>query len=467
MANQITPIGLVMIPFGLVAAISSPRMLFAALLFFAPFSATAVVNVGAGDNASGVTVYVYLAILLVLRAVCDSLFRLRLGLPRVISRPVMYLFLFVGVCAVSILMPLWINGKLEIISPFLLDMTTTPLYFSSKNVTGVIYLLLGVCTAAAVARRTLAPEEFAAAVKICMWSGLFVSFWALFQLACYLLHVPYPAILFNNSATPTAQGFTGTLNEGSLRRLSSVAVEPSMMAAAILAVFPFCLVAFAGSGHVLSRRMDKWVFGIMVAALVLSTSTTAFIGLFVIAMIYARYHIKFRRMSILWLVVPCILAGLSVAAYLFIPPVTALLNVTLLDKATGFSALERTKTIVYAFSYFLQYPILGVGWPSVTSHDTVVRLLANCGVVGLIAFSVAVGSIAIRLLRRISSIETEAEAFTSPALLMYMAFAATMVIAMIDGLPYVIGYFWVTLGLAISAPTLKLDQGSPFRKGAK
>lgn len=464
---QITPIGLLIIPFGIVAAISFPRMLFAAILFFAPFTATAVVNVGAGQEASGVTVYVYLAILLVLRGLCESLWRLRLAIPRSISKPVMYLFLFFAVCSVSIAMPLWIDGKLEIMSPVLIDMTTTPLYFSSKNVTGLIYLFLGIYTATAVARRTLKREDFAAAIRICMWSGLFVAIWALLQLACYLVHIPYPAFLFNSSAAPAAQGFVGTLNEGSLRRLSSVAVEPSIMAASLLAILPFCLAAFTGSGRVLSRKTDKWILGIMVAALVLSTSSTAIIGLFVIAMIYVRYHIKFRKLSVVWLILPLILGALGVAAYLFVPPVTALLDATLLDKAGGYSALERSKSIVYAFSYFLQYPILGVGWSSVTSHDTVVRLLANCGVLGLLAFAAIIGSITIRLLRRVSCLKNREEAFSNPAFLLYIALAITIVVAVIDGFPYVFGYFWVTLGLAMSASTLNLDQGSPFREGVK
>jgi len=464
---HITPIGLLLIPFGILAAISFPRILFASILFFAPFTATAVVNVGSGQNASGITVYVYLAILLMLRGLCESLWRLRVAIPRAISKPVMYLFLFFAVCGVSIAMPLWIDGKLEIMSPVLIDMTTTPLYFSSKNVTGLIYLLLGVCTATAVARKTVKPQEFAAAIRICMWSGLFVAIWALLQLVCYLLHIPYPAFLFNSSAAPSAQGFIGTLNEGSLRRLSSVAVEPSIMAASLLGILPFCLAAFTGSGQVLSRRTDKWILAIMVAALVLSTSSTALIGLFVIAMIYVRYNIKFRKLSVVWLILPLILGGLCVVAYLFVPPVTALLNVTLLDKAGGYSALERSKTIIYAFSYFLQYPILGVGWSSVTSHDTIVRLLANCGLLGLLAFTAIIGSITIRLLRRVSQFKNKAEAFSNPAFLLYIALVVTIVVAVIDGFPYVFGYFWVTLGLAISASTLNLENGSPFRESLK
>jgi hypothetical protein len=83
------------------------------------------------------------------------------------------------------------------------------------------------------------------------------------------------------------------------------------------------------------------------------------------------------------------------------------------------------------------------------------------------AFSAFIGSIVMRLLRRISYIENEAEAFASPALLLYIALVVTIVVAVIDGLPYVFGYFWVTLGLAISAPSLKLEHGSPFREGAK
>jgi hypothetical protein len=86
---------------------------------------------------------------------------------------------------------------------------------------------------------------------------------------------------------------------------------------------------------------------------------------------------------------------------------------------------------------------------------------------GLLAFAAIIGSITMRLLRRVSYLKNRAEAFSSPALLLYISLVVTIVVAVIDGLPYVFGYFWVTLGLAISAATLKLDQGSPFREDAK
>lgn len=467
MAVQITPIGVALIPFGFLAAIATPRKLFAATLFFAPFSATAVLNVGSGLNASGVTVYVYFAILLFLRAIYDALINLRLVIPRTIGRPIGYLLLFVSVCAVSIIMPLWINGKLEIISPDLLDMTTTPLYFSSKNVTGVIYVFLGIFTATLVARRTLDPQEFRAAVRICTFSGLFVALWGLLQLACFLLHVPYPAFVFNSSATGSAQGFASTLGETGLRRLSSVAVEPSIMAASLLTILPLSLAAFAGDGYVVSRKGDKCFFGTMILVLFLSTSSTALIGLFLIGLVFARYLVKFRRLSVLWFVALLFFGIFFVGAYFFIPPVNTLLNFTLLSKAGGYSALERTKSIVYSFSYFLEYPVLGVGWASVTSHSAVVALLANCGLIGLGAFIILVGSVIARLLRRISAIKDGTQAFNSPALLLYIALVVALIIGAIDGLPYVFGYFWVLLGLAISAPSLNIDQTSFFRESAK
>lgn len=463
---QITPIGWLLIPMGIISAIVAPRRLYRVTIFFAPFSATAVLNVGAGDTASGVQVYVFFAVLLILRTVLDAVVHLEISIPKVIRRPLAYLFVFVFVCAVSVVMPFWIDGRLQIMSPILLDMTTTPLRLSSANITGIIYLLLGACSMGIVARKTIDPEEFRASVRVYTLSGAFISAWGLFQAACHILHIPYPSFIFNSSATPTAQGFDSILESSGLQRISSVAVEPSLFAACLLTIIPFSLVAFVGGGHVVSRRADKWLFGLMLAALFISTSSTAYLGLAVLLLLCVRYLMKFRGLQPKYVLL--ILAGLFsvVVAYLFVPAVQLLFQSALLSKSGGYSALERTKTIVYAYGYFLQYPILGVGWSSVTSHDTIVMLLSNCGIAGLLAFSIFIGSIFVPLRQRVNclNIKSRIMAFDSPALLLLIILITTMMVAIVDGFPHVFGHFWVVLGLAVSAPVLGSGREYLFRE---
>lgn len=49
-------------------------------------------------------------------------------------------------------------------------------------------------------------------------------------------------------------------------------------------------------------------------------------------------------------------------------------------------SIDRFYSVAVAWQLWLSAPILGYGWGSITSHDLLVRLLANCGVVGLAGF---------------------------------------------------------------------------------
>jgi hypothetical protein len=461
---QITLIGWLLIPVGIVLMAVAPRRLYLAMLFLAPFSATAVMNIGAGSNASGLQVFVFFSFLLVLRAVLDALIRLKISIPATISRPLAYLSVFVFICFISIVMPLLIDGRLQVMSPYLLDMTTTPLQFSSSNITGCIYLLLGACSGAIIARRTLDPNEFRLAVKVYTLSGFFISLWGLMQMGCRLVGVPYPSFVFNSSATGSAQGFDSIMDATGFQRISSVAVEPSIFAASLLTIIPFSLIAFFGDGHVVSRRADKWIFGVMLAALLASTSSTAYVGVLVLLGLSLRYLVKFKGLRLRYIALIFCVLGSIVLAYLAIPPIRLLIQAALFSKAGGYSALERSKTVVYAFGYFLRYPILGVGWSSVTSHDSIVKLLSNCGILGLLAFTVFVGSILVALRRRIKALDirNKAKAFDSPLLIMLVIVFTTLAIAAMDGFPYVFGHFWVVLGLAMSAPALSRQHAYLF-----
>ena len=62
-------------------------------------------------------------------------------------------------------------------------------------------------------------------------------------------------------------------------------------------------------------------------------------------------------------------------------------------KTDSGSAAERIYSVQVAWEYFLKYPILGCGWGMITSHDLIVCLLANSGIIGFLAFFAMVISI--------------------------------------------------------------------------
>uniref|UniRef100_E6QLJ1 O-antigen ligase n=1 Tax=mine drainage metagenome TaxID=410659 RepID=E6QLJ1_9ZZZZ len=453
---EITPIGWILIPLGVILFFANPTWLYVLTIFFAPFSATAVVNIGSGEATSGVQAYLMFATLLITQKLLNALLRLKVGFPKKIRKPLWLLFLFVATCLASLVMPLWINGRLQITSPLLTDMATTPLIFSSTNITGVVYLVIGTCLTAIVAKTTLDAEKFHQAVKIYVISGVFISLWAVLQLTCGIAHIPYPAAIFNSSKTPSALGYAAELELVKIPKISSVAVESSMLAASLLTMIPLGFASFFGSGYVLGRRLDKWIFGLMVVALVLSTSSTAYVGVCIFLLLGARYLVKFHRLHFKYALLVIVLIAVALTSYALVPQVQLIAQELLLNKASGYSALERAKTIYYAFGYFTQYPILGVGWSSVTSHDTIVKLLSNCGILGLLAFSAFIFSIARSLQGQIGLLATNMHnnPFDNYALIMFIVLIMMLSIAVMDGFPYVFGHFWVVLGLAISAPNM-------------
>ena len=136
-----------------------------------------------------------------------------------------------------------------------------------------------------------------------------------------------------------------------------------------------------------------------------------------------------------------------------------------LSKPTSDSALERLITTLNAWDYFQQYPILGLGWGSVPSDDLVVFLLANTGVIGLVAFLALI----VAVLRRVGGALRAGRAGAAPEWLTFraagagVAFTTVVFLSASARFTYEYAHFWVALGLAIGASvaTLIASQSSP------
>jgi hypothetical protein len=386
-----TPHAFLLVPLGLALLIFSRKWLYRLFIASTVFSGTAVFNVGSGDNASGVQVWMFFGTLWLLRDLGSRLGRGNVSLRKSLASSAGWLLVFLFV------------------------------------------------------------------------SGVFVAAWGFFQLACGFVNVTYPAALFNNSASPGAGGFATALPDIAFKRMSSVALEPSILSQVLLTVIPLTIPAVLGCGYLVSRRFDRGCFLLLTAALIATTSSSAYAGALVLIVATAglsvRMKIKGRRAMLkmtAWV-------GLGIPAcfvllYSVVPIFRTIMDFALFSKSTSYSALERLKTIQDAWGYFLQYPLLGVGWGSVTSHDLVFKLLANIGLLGLLSFTALVVSISSELFRKVRARRDEV-ALTQMVWL--LSFIMLLFMNAISEFSFVLGHMWLILGIAMSCAALPEQASQP------
>ena len=446
---SVTITGLFLIPLGVVAFLARPKWLYALAIFFAPFSATSLINSGSGDAGSGFQPGMYFGGLLLLRAAIGVLFRMRVTIPRPIRKPLWLVFVFVAVCGASLMMPFIINGRILVMTHGLLTSPVEPLYFKSANITYEIGVIYGLCFAAYVARESLDPEGFMRTVRIYLASGIFISLWGIMQGALFIVHLPYPAAVFNNSASPYALGYEKELSTIAVPRVSSVALEASVLATCIVGMLPIVIAAIMGRRRIFGKFIDWTMLVLMLVTLALTTSSTAYLSAGVLALVMAWTLYRYGRLNVLWILGLATLAGLVVAAAVVIPQARVIVQEVLLNKSDSYSALERGTVVLRDAEYFQQYPILGLGWGSAPAHDLTFGLLANTGVIGLSSFVLFIGYMLWRL-RKDSASHYESRQPFRPSYVMFLSILATCSAYVLAGLPGGPA-FWLIVGLGVAA----------------
>jgi hypothetical protein len=130
-----------------------------------------------------------------------------------------------------------------------------------------------------------------------------------------------------------------------------------------------------------------------------------------------------------------------------IPIVSDIVNTALLHKYSDSSGLERSLTIILAFGYFQQFPILGIGWGSATSHDLIVKLLSNVGILGAFTFLGTMYCVMRANWRALEPLVLSRSVARAAWLLGFTVFVLTSVLS---GFPLAFGNFWLVLGMAMS-----------------
>jgi hypothetical protein len=457
-----TLLGYILLPVGLAGLFFSKKWLYRLFVFWTLFSATSVVNVGDPDSGSALQVWMFFGFLWILRLLMENAMTLSFSIDRRILPPCLWLLAFLFVALFSLFMPIYIDGTLAITSPFLGTDPDTPLYFTSHNATQFLYLVFGVAIAICVAHSNMRDEVRHETEKIILLSALFISVWGVLQFVCNLTGIPYPDFIFNNSGSSSGKGFLETLS--GIGRLSSVTLEPSVFAQDLITLLPLTLPAWLKTGSVFSLSIDRYCAVLFVAMLILSTSSTAYVGLVILALVLWPLLVRTSSISVAKAskyAALAVVATVSVgtAAALSIPIVRNVVQMALLNKFTSGSGLDRIFSIRVAFGYFQQFPILGIGWGSATSHDLIVKLLSNVGIIGTFTFLGAMYCVMHANWRVLDSSAFPLNLSRSAWFLSLTVFVFTSIFS---AFPLAFGNFWLVLGMAISTSWAEATAQAPL-----
>jgi hypothetical protein len=446
-----TPLGYILLPVGLAGLLFSSKWLYRFFVFWTLFSASSVANFGEGDSGSALQVWMFFGFLWLSRLILERLSTLSFSLDRRILRPCLWLIAFLAVAALSLVMPAFIDGRLAITSPILGDGSETPLYLTTHNFTQLLYLIFGGTIAICVAHANIDKDQRHNTERIILFSAIFISAWGILQFVCNVTGIPYPDFIFNNSGSASGKGFLQTLEAG-VGRISSTAVEPSVFAQSLISLLPLTLPAFLKRGSVISIPIDRLCAALFVVLLVLSTSSTAYLGIFILgvlllAVLLRSHLISVAKASLLALLAAGGLAAIVTLAFVSVPIVSQVANSALLNKSSSGSGLERLMTITLAWGYFQQFPVLGIGWGSATSHDLFVKLLSNVGVAGTLIFLIAMFSVIRSNWQGLDDLVLPAELSRS---VWFLALTVFLVTSVLIEFPLAFGNFWLVLGMAIA-----------------
>ncbi len=306
-------------------------------------------------------------------------------------------------------------------------------------------------------------DKLKSSIKIYLISAFIVSIWGLLQLLTHYTNVPYPAFLFNNSASDAVLKFISfTGGDSGMARINSVAVEPSIFARYMLSVIPLALILYMKKVKLFSSLFTLFCFIVVyVLVLILTLSTSAYLGIAFMFMVLFFYLKKYRELKFFLKVIMVFLLIIIAIAFIMPEWFYNLIQMTFYKPVT-FSGMERIFASQEALGLFSAYPLLGVGWGSNTSFDLISYLLANSGLFGALCFALFVLSAYkhFRWLQKNNNIGFETKAYTDG---IGLSLLTGIFLNLTGGLDLVFLHLWFLLGLMLSLSKITSHQTTKNR----
>jgi hypothetical protein len=458
---EITGIGFILIFIGLLLLFFPTKWLYYLTIFFIPFSATSIINITYGALGSGIQASIYFGSLLLGKELLRTVFQLKLILPEERGWSFFLLGAFGFIAFFSLIMPIIIDGKVTILSPeaTIWDHWEIPITLTRRHFTQLLYLIYGISLSVLIFIRNTNYQNIDATIKVYLISSIFVCFWGLFQWICFVKNIPYPAFLFNNNIHPGGMGYDEVL-EGlfSIKRISSVSIEPSILGQFLLSILPIILFAVTANHIILSHFWDKLSLLLIVIVLLLSTSSSGYLGLLFMILSVIIINKKVYKLRLRLIILTIGFSIICILIYIWSPVVQNLIEVSIFSKLSTASGLERLQSIQDSWTYFLRYPILGVGWGTANSYDLVVKLLSNIGIIGFLIFMIFLIYIIRRFIIIINDKLLKSTTYNSLFNGILIALVTVLFMNTISGFSFMFGQLWFLIGLLIGSTCLMINE---------
>ncbi len=326
-----------------------------------------------------------------------------------------------------------------------------PLRFSSNNITQTVYAVGGlICfmTTFAFFRRNGAPSIFINGILIV--AGINLGF-ALADIITYFTHTDF------------LLGFVRTANyalltnaeKGGLKRISGTFPEASAFADFTLVLFSIVTSLWLGG---IRSALTGTIAGLLLVALILSTSATALVGLAVVLPILCLQSFLAARQEPgagRPVLIVSILASMPLVIFFVLIAMPDLahnlhdfLDEMLFSKADSQSGRERFMWNAMAYQAFLDTSGFGAGLGSARASSFGLVLLSNIGIFGTLLFAIFVGRVLLTDTRSGNPSSRQAAAVVRAA---KAGFITVLVSAATSGTVYDLGLMFYILAGSVSA----------------
>jgi hypothetical protein len=392
---QISLPGLLVCAAILVVAYYSRGMLIIGLIASLAFGATAVMTLTALGGSSPL-IYTMFAALLVTAVAARRRIWLDLGSVFGSIRPVWILTSLMAYAIVgSWLFPRFFAGQTSVFvqSKTRLAVVEASLAPVSGNISQTGYFILGGLTAIALCALLLHSDRIDQVRRgFFLWCGLHAGM----GLIDFIGKNAGAGELLGPIKTANYAIITGAMEAG-FSRITGAFSEASSFGGVSLACLAFCYTYWRKT----KSRLAQWLAAILLFLVVLSTSSTAYVGLailcvpvaFSIALSLLRGRVESDEILITAILVTGGIAimGLSLYNPAIFEPFVNLINSTIINKADSSSGQERTYWNVKSLQAFLDTSGLGIGFGSSRASSWPIAVLSQLGFFGSLMMAILLG----------------------------------------------------------------------------
>lgn len=411
-----------------------------AFVLFISFNSTAIFFV---DDETAISLPFSLFFLSFAVYVLRISFKAQLITPKNLKTSISWIVIIAIIAIISEIMPFIINGSYNVLDRYgslVYYAEEIPLYPKMQWITQLLYFLIGLLITYLISITYRTVDEVKRLLKLLIAGISFMIFWGWFEYLCFFTGIPYPYKLFDH----IGMSRFGTIEIDGWPRMSSVTLEPSYLAQLMIPATPFLFWFYQQKRHlrIFSKEYHKVIYIFSIITGLMAYTTTGILGVFAIVGLWLKNKLNdFTRSSrYILITVYCIS---FIFALIFV--IRYLLNVS-----ETFSGVERFKTFYLGLNYFLDFPILGLGWGVFPTYDFVINLLVNFGVLGTVSFSILIYNTFIRLNKQ--------KRLNNPLKPLYISGIESLVLMLLvsqmSGFVYHSQYFWLYLGIALSISSI-------------